>query len=70
MKYAGIDGESVGGLVGSSSGGRGGWLKLKSCAMFPRIGRVSRTSGRRSGRPSVWGLSRAPPRKSSSMNFR
>src|SRR5450755_2218318 len=27
MKYAGVDGESVGGLVDSSSGARGGWLK-------------------------------------------
>ena len=65
-----MEGESVGGLVGSSTGGRGAWLKLKSLTRLPRIGAFSRTPGRESGRPSVAGLSLAPPRKSSSMNFR
>src|SRR6266702_4754995 len=69
-KYAGIDGESVGGLVGSNSGARGGWLKLKSSIRFPSAGAFSRTVGRGSGRPSVLGSSRALPRKSSSMSFR
>lgn len=35
LKYAGMVGESVGGLVESSTGARGGWLKLKSSTMFP-----------------------------------
>src|SRR5215510_12107628 len=52
------------------SGARGGWLKLKSWSRLPRMEAFSRTLGRGSGRPSVAGLSRAPPRKSSSMNFR
>ena len=69
-KYAGIDGESVGGFVGRSTGALGFWLKSKSAAMFPSSGSSSRTSGRGSGRPSVLGFSLAPSRKSSSMNFR
>ena len=52
------------------SGTRGAWLKLKSWRTLPRMAAFSRTSGRESGRPSVAGLSLAPPRKSSSMNFR
>ena len=35
------------------SGDRGFWLKSKSFARLPRIGALSRTSGRGSGRPSV-----------------
>ena len=70
LKYAGIDGESVGGLVAASTGGRGAWLKSKSLVMLPRIFSFSRTSGRGSGRSSVLGFSRDPPRKSSSMNLR
>jgi hypothetical protein len=58
------------GCKGRIMGGFGGWLKLKSCVRSPRIAAFSRTSGRGSGRPSVSGLSRCPPRKSSSMNFR
>src|SRR3984957_5683761 len=41
-KDAGIDGESVGGFVGRSSGGRGAWRKSKSAAMFPSSGSFSR----------------------------
>jgi len=59
-------GESVGGLVARSTGVRGCWLKLKSCSRLPSTGSSSWTSGR----PSVFGLSRTPPRKSSSMNLR
>ena len=65
-----MDGESVGGLVGSRTGVRGAWLKSKSWTMLPRIFSSSRTSGRGSGRPSVLGLSLDPPKKSSSMNLR
>ncbi len=70
LNQAGMLGESVGGLVGSRTGARGDWLKSKSLVMLPRIFSFSRTSGRGSGRPSVLGLRREPPRKSSSMNFR
>jgi hypothetical protein len=59
-----------GGCSGRSSGGRGFWSKLKSSARLPRILAFSRTKGRESGRPSVFGLSRCPCRKSFSMNFR
>ena len=45
-------------------------VEVEVVARSPRPGASSRTSGRRSGRPSVAGFSRAPPRKSSSMNFR
>src|SRR5262249_56596141 len=69
-KYAGIDGESVGGLVGSSTGGRGGWLKSKSATRLPRIDRASRTSGRRAGRWSGRGASPGPEREAASMEFR
>jgi hypothetical protein len=58
------------GCVGRISGARGVWQKLKSLARFPRPGASSRTSGRESGRPSVFGFRRRPSRKSSSMNFR
>ena len=51
------------------SGRRGACVKSKSLTRFPRIGSASRTSGRGSGRPSVCGSRRWPPRKSSSMNF-
>ena len=58
------------GCSGSSSGRRGFSRKSKSCSRSPRIRSFSRTSGRGSGRPSVFGLSRRPWRKSSSMNLR
>src|SRR5579872_2637558 len=55
MNHRGIEGESVGGLVGSSTGGLGDWWKLKSLMMLPRMRWFSRTSGRGSHRPSVDG---------------
>ena len=67
---AGMDGESVGGLVGSNTGDRGACLKSKSLTTLPRTFSSSRTSGLGSGRPSVLGLRREPPKKSSSMNLR
>jgi hypothetical protein len=70
LKYAGTDGESVRGLVGNRTGARGDWSKLKSCTRLPMTGSSSRTSGRGSGRPSVFGLRRAPPKKSSSMDLK
>src|SRR5436305_8451626 len=57
------------GLVDSTNPGRGDWLKSKSLSRLPSIEAFSRTSGRGSGRPSVLGLRRCPPRKSSSMNL-
>ena len=57
------------GSSGSGSGGRGFRVKSKSAARSPRIFAFSRTSGRGSGRPSVLGSIRWPPRKSSSMNL-
>ncbi len=53
-----------------STGGRGGCVKSKSCVRSPRMATFSRTVGRGSGRPSVRGSRRCPPRKSSSMNLR
>src|SRR6185437_2840833 len=70
LNQAGRLGESVGGFVGNGTGARGAWLKSKSLAMLPRIDASSRTSGRGSGRLSVFGFRREPPRKSSSRNFR
>jgi len=61
---------SVLGVVESSSGERGDWVKSKSAVRSPRALTFSRTVGRGSGRPSVLGLRRCPPMKSSSMNFR
>jgi len=58
------------GCGGRITAGLGSWLKSKSCLISPRIGTFSRTSGRESGRESVAGSIRLPPRKSSSMNFR
>src|SRR5215510_13847587 len=52
------------------SGDSGAWLKSKSFVRSPSNDRLSRTLGRESGRPSVAGSRRAPPRKSSSMNLR
>jgi hypothetical protein len=66
----GVEGLPGGGLVGRISGGLGGWEKSKSLAKLPRWGASSRTRGRWSGRPSVRGSMRAPPRKRSSMNLR
>jgi len=60
----------VSGWTGRGTGGRGAWLKSKSLARLPRIGTFSRTVGRRSGRPSVFGSRRWLLRKSSSMNLR
>ena len=57
------------GCVGSRTGCRGGWLKSKSAYRLPSTVASSLTSGRGSGRPSVFGSSRAPFRKSSSMNL-
>src|SRR5713226_1992045 len=57
------------GFGSNTRGARGGWLKSKSDSRMPSAGLFSRTSGRESGRPSVFGSSRAPPRNASSMNF-
>src|SRR5262249_47039287 len=53
-------GERRRGGAGGGGGGGGRWLKSKSATRLPRIDRSSRTSGRRSGRWSVRGSSRAP----------
>jgi hypothetical protein len=66
---AGLDCPRVG-RGGSKSGARAGWVKSKSAVRLPRMRAFSRTSGRGSGRLSVFGSMRVPPRKSSSMNFR
>ena len=58
-----------GGRVGRITGDRGACEKSKSAERSPSCGAFSRTSGRGSGRPSVFGSRRWPPRKSSSMNF-
>src|SRR5579859_1253709 len=58
------------GLVDKIMGGRGDCEKSKSDNRLPRMGTSSRTVGRGSGRPSVFGSSLWPFRKSSSMNFR
>ena len=63
-------GESVGGLVGSSSGGRGAWLKLKSSDQVAQDRLVLADVGPGIRAAVGRGLSREPPRKSSSMNFR
>src|SRR5207253_4211643 len=51
-------GSLLGGIRGSRNGLRGFCLKSKSLSRFPRILAFSRTSGRESGRPSVFGSSR------------
>ena len=58
-----------GGRSGRISRGSGFWEKSNSAARSPSTAAFSRTSGRGSGRPSVAGSSRCPPRKSSSMNL-
>jgi len=55
--------------VGNNSGGSGVWEKSKSSRRSPRMGIVSRTEMRGSGRPSVVGSRRSPPRNTSSMNL-
>ena len=65
----GVEAGPGAGWAGRMTGGRGFWAKSKSAARSPRMPAFSRTSGRGSGRPSVLGLSRAPFRKSSSMNL-
>jgi endonuclease/exonuclease/phosphatase (EEP) superfamily protein YafD len=57
------------GCTGSGIGARGGCVKSKSEMRLPRIPTSSRTVGRGSGRPSVFGSSRWLFKKSSSMNF-
>ena len=60
-------------LVAGSSGARGAarlWVKSKSRARSPSCGAFSRTSGGGRGGRRSRGSMRAPPRKSSSMNFR
>ena len=58
------------GCSGSSFGLPGCCEKSNSLTRFPRSFAFSRTTVRESGRPSVFGSIRRPPRKSSSMNFR
>src|SRR5581483_6441174 len=58
------------GWSGSTSGGSGGCEKSNSFMRSPSAGASSRTVGRESGRPSVAGSSRRPPRNRSSTNFR
>ena len=57
LNQTGMDGESVDGLVGSSTGGRGAWLKSKSWTMLPR---TRRPRARRAGVGSTVGLGVEP----------
>ena len=52
------------------NGGRGFWVKSNSLVRSPSCGAFSRTLGRESGRPSVFGSRRFPVRNRSSISFR